>query len=180
MVTGHRENVRWERERDDRQKQWEREDQARGEQWERERDDRQKQWQREDSLRWQEERQQAYARLIAALYEWDNALRWAVATRENEARFGEGRGLDTAEIERRATAARETLALVQLMAPKRISALASRAIGDRGVFRITHLEAKPIDLTHVDAGWKRLLERRSELLAAMQENLGLEMGHRTT
>jgi hypothetical protein len=104
LWSGHRENVRWSREKEDREKLWQRE-----------RQDRQEQWQREDSLCWHQDRQQAYARLIAALNEWDNELRRAVAIRQNEAKFGEEREIDTTEIERRATAARETLPLVLFM-----------------------------------------------------------------
>ena len=61
------------------------------------------------------------------------------------------------------------------MAPKTVGALARSAIRGRKVFRITCLEAKPIDDADLDEKWKHLLENRSELLAAMQENLGLEI-----
>jgi hypothetical protein len=162
--TDTREDVRWERERHERR-----------DQWERERDDRWEQWQREDSSRWQQERQQAYARLIAALYEWDDQLRHAIATRQNDAQSGEESEPDTADIDRKATAARETLALVQFLARKKICTLASRAMGDRESFRITHLEAKPIDVDQLDEGWRLLLKGRFELLAAMQEDLGLQI-----
>ena len=162
--TDFREDDRWRRERGDRQ-----------DQWERERDDRWDQWQREDSLRWRQERQQAYARLIAALYEWDDKLASARAARTDDANSGEQGEPDTAGLERSATAARQIVPLVQFMAPKTVGALARSAIQDRKVFWITCLEAKPIDDADLDEKWKHLLENRSELLAAMQENLGLEI-----
>jgi hypothetical protein len=43
-------------------------------QLDRAREDRREQWQREDSLRWLQSRQQAYARLMAALTAWDSVL----------------------------------------------------------------------------------------------------------
>jgi len=43
-------------------------------QWQREREARLEQWQREDSVRWLEDRQRTYARFVAALYEWDDKL----------------------------------------------------------------------------------------------------------
>lgn len=61
LATGHRENVRWGRERTERDRQWQRE-----------RDERREQWKREDSLRWVPTRQEAYAQLIANLRDWNS------------------------------------------------------------------------------------------------------------
>ena len=79
-----REDVRWQRERQDRQ-----------EQWQQERQTRQELWEREDSHRWLQDRQQAYARLMAALYTWDDELRRARADRKVAALLNERSELDT-------------------------------------------------------------------------------------
>ena len=96
--TDRREDVRWQRERDDRQ-----------EQWQREREAREEQWQHEDALRWLQNRQQAYAGLIAVLYQWDNVLSSAIAVRHNDVRFIEWTPLDRDEHRAAAKAAAELL-----------------------------------------------------------------------
>lgn len=190
LWTGHRENVRWSREREDRQKQWEREDQARQEQrrredqarqeeWRRERDDRQEQWQREDRLRWLQGKQAAYAGLIAGLDEWDHELGSARAARTVDAEFPDvqklwPQELDTAELKHRGKTARDALALVQFMAPKAVGGLARRTVQDREEFQVVHLATQPTDAADLNARWDRLRKRRRELLTAMREDLGLE------
>ena len=88
--TDRREDVRWQREREDRQ-----------EQWRRERQDRQEQWQREDSLRWLQHRQAAYARLTTALFQWDAELRSVGERRQADAPVSEQTQVDWNEMDRR-------------------------------------------------------------------------------
>jgi hypothetical protein len=142
--------------------------------WQRERADRAGQWRREDSLRWLQDRQQAYARLIAALYEWDGVLLSAVASRHNDLALKRRTELDTAERIRVRRAAREALPLVQFMAPQTVRWQARRAIADRESFWIVHLTPDPPDRAEMDAGWTRLGERTSLLREAMRDDLGLE------
>lgn len=168
--TDRREDVRWKREQGDRNNHWQRE-----------RDDRQEQWRREDSLRWLQDKQAAYTRLIAALDEWDQELGSARAAHTVDAAFREyeelwPKELDAAELKRRGKAAREALALVQFMAPKAVSGLARRAVQDREEFRVIHLTVQPTDPADLDARWMRLLKRRREVLTAMRDDLGLEIG----
>jgi len=167
--TDRREDVRWKREQGDRK-----------DQWQRERDDRQEQWKREDSLRWLQDKQAAYARLIAALDEWDQELGSARAARTVDAEFREyeelwPKELDTAELKRRGKVAREVLALVQLMAPRAVGGLARRTIQDHEEFQVIHLTVRPTDPAYLNARWMRLLKRRRELLTAIRDDLGLEI-----
>jgi hypothetical protein len=141
--------------------------------WGRERDDRQEQWKREDSLRWLQDRQQAYARLIAALDEWDHELGSARAALTIDAEFAEyeklwPKELDTAELKRRGKTARDALALVQFMAPKAVGGLARRTVQDREEFQVIHLATQPTDATDLNERWARLRARRRDLLAAMR------------
>jgi hypothetical protein len=168
--TDRREDVRWEREQADRK-----------DQWQRERDDRLEQWKREDSLRWLQDKQAAYARLIAALDEWDQELGSARAARTVDAEFKEyeqlwPKELDMTESKRRGKAAREALALVQFMSPNALGGLARRTVQDREEFQVIHLAVQPTDAADLNARWMRLLKRRRELLAAMRDDLGLEIG----
>ena len=96
--TDRREDVRWQREREDRQ-----------EQWQRERQDRQEQWQREDSLRWPQHRQAAYARLTTALFQWDAELRSVGERRQADASVSEQTQVDWTEMDRRERDTREAL-----------------------------------------------------------------------
>ena len=158
-----REDVRWQREREDR-----------AEQWQREREDRAEQWRREDSLRWLQDRQQAYAQLMAALYEWDVVLVSAIATRHNDVALSRRTELDVAERIRVSRAVREALALAQFMAPQAVRSLARRAITDRESFWIVHLTPDPPDQRKMDAAWTDLVERTNSLRGAMRNDLGLE------
>jgi hypothetical protein len=161
--TDSREDVRWQRERNDR-----------AEQWQRERDDRAEQWRREDSLRWLQDRQQAYARLIAALYEWDSVLLSAIASRHNDLALNTRTKLDAAERIRVSKSAREALPLMQFMAPPAVRSQARRAIRDRESFWIVHLTPDPPDQLKMDAAWKDLIKRTNSLRGAMRNDLGLE------
>jgi hypothetical protein len=142
--------------------------------WQRERDDRQEQWRREDSLRWLQDRQQAYARLLGVLYDWDAVLSSALATIDADLSSGE-RTIDTTEIDRRARAARNALAPAQFMAPKAVRSLAQSAVTDReelesSVFGFIAGEV----LFNAHQRWMRLSEATSLLQEAMRSDLGLE------
>jgi hypothetical protein len=142
--------------------------------WERERTDRAEQWRREDSLRWLQDRQQAYARLLAALYEWDRALLSAIADRQSDVALNKRTDLDAAERINVSTAARELVPLVLFMAPETVRSLTRVAITDRESFWIVHLTPDPPDLLKMDEGWTRIVERTSWLREAMRIDLGVE------
>jgi type II secretory pathway pseudopilin PulG len=140
-----------------------------------ERKDRRQQWQREDALRWQQDRQQAYARLIAALYAWDDELRSARASRDVAAYLNERSELDTAELRRLRTAAREARSVVDFMASDTVRSLASSALTDREAFRVAHLTGDaPADTAKTDAEWTRVRNRTVSLRDAMRADLGLQ------
>ncbi len=141
--------------------------------WERERGDRQDQWRREDSLRWLQDRQQAYAKLIAALYEWDVVLRSAIANRKNDAALNERTELDTAEMWRARRVARVALPLVEFMAPQTVRSRARSAVQDREAFWIVQLTGE-FDSADTDAKWTRLAKGTSSLRKAMRDDLKFE------
>jgi hypothetical protein len=148
--------------------------------WQREREDRADQWRHEDRLRWLQDRQQVYARLLAALYEWDRWLLSGIETRRSDLKQGQRSELDTAERIRVSKAAREALPLVQFMAPESVRLLARHAINDRQQFQWMHLTRSPpdrpaADLSEwMDRSWTRVGERTSSLRDAMRDDLGLE------
>ena len=144
--------------------------------WKREREDRQDQWRREDSLRWLQDRQQAYARLIAALHEWDAVLDSAITERKVDAQFGRRRELDATEWRRMLRVAHEILPLVQFMSPQTVRSRARSAVQDREAFWILYLAGNQSDSAAMDAGWKRVAKRTSLLHEAMRGDLKLEGG----
>ncbi len=160
----HREKKRWQREREDRQ-----------EQWRREREDRQVQWEREDSLRWLQDRQQAYARFVAALFEWDARLSKARVACKYDAEFGTRTKLDTAEIAGTRMAARQDLTLVQFMAPEEIRSLARSAVTFREAFLMVHLDVDEVNVAELDAAWNQLSTSMTALLKAMRNDLRIEI-----
>lgn len=164
MWTGHRESVRWSRERKNREAQWRREREA----W-------QQQWQREDRLRWKQDRQQCYARLIAALNEWDAQLTSALATRELDARLDEHIEIDTAEMDRLGTATRLPLALVQLMGSAKVHSLAESAVHERWQLRLLRLTNVDATVAEIKEKWAIVFELTTSLREAMREDLGLEI-----
>ena len=83
------------------------------------------QWQREDAQRWLQDRQQAYARLMAALDEWDVAVNQGMARRHTDALTGERSEYDPAEWKELRQAARAAQGLVELMAPESVRGRAS-------------------------------------------------------
>ena len=158
-----REDVRWQRERKNRQEQWQQERQTRREQWE-----------REDSHRWLQDRQQAYARLMAALYTWDDELRRTRADHNIAALLNERSELDTSELRRLRSAARDARALVDLMASDAVRPLARSALTDRDIFGTVHLAGdEPADPAETDEAWARVRRGTVSLREAMRSDLGL-------
>jgi hypothetical protein len=173
LWTGHRENVRWSREQQDREDQWQREDQARRDQWQREREDRQQQWQREDAQRWLQDRQQIYARLMAALDEWDVAVDNAVAQRHADALTGESREYDSTEWDELRRAARAAQGLVELMAPESVRGLARSAVVRRQAIWMLYLTVEDADLSKMDEERSTVRKVTRDLRDAMRGDLGL-------
>jgi hypothetical protein len=159
-----REDVRWQRESQDRQDQWRQERQTRQELWE-----------REDSHRWLQDRQQAYARLMAALYTWDDELRRTRADRNVAALLNERSELETPELRHLRAAARDARALVDLMASETVRRLGRSAQMDREMFGTVHLAGdQPADPTKTDEAWAHVREGTVLLREAMRSDLGLE------
>ena len=181
--TAHSQKQQWDRELTFRLAQWDREHATRQEQWERERASRQEEWQREDSLRWLQNRQQAYARLIAALYEWDDVLRQAMATRQNDAALSRPpTQLDEAAYSAGHKLATEALPLVEFMAPQPVRTLAGDVVRERTGFWLLTLPEDPtepgreIDTAGLDRQWSALYKNTAKLLDAMRSDLELETG----
>ena len=142
--------------------------------WKREGLARREQWEREDSQRRLQDRQQAYARLMAALYAWDDELRRARADPDIAVSLNDRSELDTAELRRLRAAAREARALVDLMAPEPVRELAKRAQTDREGFGTIRLEPdKSVDLAKTAVAWTRVREGTVLLREAMRTDLGL-------
>jgi hypothetical protein len=131
-------------------------------------------WKREDSQRRLHDRQEAYARLMATLYAWDDELRRARADRNLGALLNEHSELDTAELRRLRMAAREARAMVDLMAPDCVRSLAKSAQTDREIFGTVHLELdESMDPAKAKAAWTRVREGTVSLREAMRTDLGL-------
>ncbi len=162
--TDRREDVRWQREREDRQ-----------EQWQREQRDRQEQWQREDSLRWLQYRQAAYARLTTALFQWDAELGSAGKRRKADALAGERTQVDWTEMDRRARDTREALDSVLFLAPGGVGALARTVIKRREIFRSTCLAPQEVAPADLDKGLVELVESRRSLRDALRNDVELEV-----
>jgi signal transduction histidine kinase len=141
--------------------------------WQRERGERQDQWQREDSLRWLQDRQVAYARLVTSLDAWDVAASKAIAQRHTDALVGELREFDRAEWNELRQAARAARGLVELMAPESVRGPARMAVVRRDSLRMFYLTEEGADLDEMDAAWKETLKVTTALRDAMREDLGL-------
>jgi len=132
-------------------------------------------WEREEFQRRWQDRQQVYARLMAALYAWDDELRRARADRNIRALLNERSELDTAELRRLRMAAREARALVDLMAPDSVRTLAKSAQTDRETFGTVQLELEEsADPARTNAAWARVREGTVSLREAMRTDLGLQ------
>lgn len=162
-----REDKRWAREREDRR-----------EQWERERQDRQEQWQREDSLRWLQDRQQAYARLLAALDEWDTRLRDAYGIRRRDAELNARTELDTSGIEHAGEAARSAIDSARFMGSKDVEDNAIMAWATHASFPV-FLEDETVSLTKLSSLWAQVLHTTDLVHEAMRSDLGIETARTT-
>jgi hypothetical protein len=141
--------------------------------WKRERQERLEQWHREDSQRWLQERQQAYARLITALHEWELALevlyraRWIHRKAQTRAEF------DMTAIRSARDAADEALVSVRFIAPE--------SLGSRAQFVVSAHSRFPLvtaDITsgrQLDAEWNQVLNSTEGLREFMSKDLGLEI-----
>jgi hypothetical protein len=138
--------------------------------WERERQERHEEWQREDSLRWRQARLAAYARLTAAMYHWDNLLRDARDCRRQDARAE----LDMTEINRAAWAATEALADVIFLCPVSVGDQARRAVIVRERFTLSCLKPNEVSRADLDQGWNDMPASRKRLRDAMRADVGLE------
>jgi hypothetical protein len=158
-----REDVRWERER-----------QNRLEQWRRERQDRLEQWRREDSQRWLKERQQAYDRLITALNDWERSLetlykaRWLDLRKETPTEF------DMTPIQKARDAASEALLSVRFIAPKPLRDMGQLAFSAHYKFPLVTADIK--SGRELDAARQQVLNSAEMLHRLMSEDLGLEVG----
>lgn len=165
LWTGHREKVRWQNERTEREQQWGRE-----------RDARQQQWQREDDQRWLQTRQQMFAKLIAEVHDWDDKLLGAVTSRRLDAKFPPYREIDKSGIQQARQAARETSALVELMSQEKVAGPARTAVILRRHVELL-LDPKPgsedVDIAELDENWDRAQKSLSTLTKAMRYDLGL-------
>jgi hypothetical protein len=158
----NRENVRW---------QWERQDRL--EQWQRERQDRLEQWQREDSQRWLKERQQAYARLITALNEWESALETLYKARWRDLRKETPTEFDMTAVRRTRDAANEALVSVRFIAPKSLRDMAQFVFSAHYRFPLVTADIKSGH--QLDAERKLVLNSTERLHKLMSEDLGLEI-----
>jgi hypothetical protein len=165
LWTGHRDKIRWQNERTEREQQWGRE-----------RDARQQQWQREDNQRWLQTRQQMYARLIAEMHDWDDKLLGAVTSRRLDAKFPPYREIDKSGIQQARQGARETSALVEFMSQEKVAGPARTAVVLRRHVELL-LDPKPgsedVDIAELDKNWDRAQKSLSTLTKAMRDDLGL-------
>jgi hypothetical protein len=144
--------------------------------WQRERSDRQEQWRREDSLRWLQDRKQAYARLIRTLDEWDAETKMALGFSVN---LKTKKVFAKAEIDRLSKAAAEAMTQVEFMAPELICMHAKRAVAFRSALWLALFWELHDDVAHVlpfgpSPVRERLAETRDNLFKIMQKHLGLK------
>jgi hypothetical protein len=153
-------------------------------QWERERKDRQQQWERERASRWLQDRQQTYARLLAALHEWDDFLTQAVTKRQTDLVIGEHTSLDKAGYDAAAKAVMETLPLVEFMASSSVFTQTVAVVTGRQALWFLSLTAPPdreidaendreIDAEKLGRDMAALMVKKSLLVAAMRKDLGV-------
>jgi hypothetical protein len=146
--------------------------------WDREREDRRQQWDRERANRWLQERQQAYARLTAALHEWDEFLVKALPARVVESVSGEK--LDDAAHFAMAKATSEALALVGLIGSLAIFKGAADLVEQRYAYWMELNRREPpdskIDTAKLTKDLAQLTVSRYQLMSAMRDELGVEGG----
>lgn len=146
----------------------------------RERTDREAQWRRDDSIRWHQDRKQAYAELIAALYAWDGWLE-AAGTEYQLARIEDRRPeLDVTERTQVAKKADEALVVVEFMASEKVRQLALASVQERrhAGWLVTfkkHNPDEPAEQRWSTAAWRKIVANNtSALREAMRKELRLE------
>lgn len=165
LATGHRENVRWKRERTERDRQWQRE-----------RDERRGQWEREDSLRWVQTRQEAYARLVANLRDWDSELLSALTVLKLNKQYGDNREIDKTRTEQAQSAARDTLTLAEFLAPDSVADQAGTAFRN---LQLLHAGIRgyptlpPGGVDELQKLWERATHAQATLKRSLRDDLGL-------
>jgi hypothetical protein len=165
LATGHRENIRWGRERTERDRQWQRE-----------RDERLDQWEREDSLRWVQTRQEAYARLIADLRDWDSELLSALTVLKVNRQYGDDSKIDKTGAGEAQSAARDALTLAEFLAPDSVAGQAGAAFRS---LQLLHAGIRgyptlpPGGVDELQKLWERATRARTTLERSMRDDLGL-------
>jgi hypothetical protein len=137
------------------------------------RKDRRDQWRREDTQRWLPDRQEAYARLMAALAAWDASATQAIARRHTDAVVGERSAFDSAEWQKLRQATRDAQGLVELLAPESVRGIARMAEVRRDWLRVSYLTEENVSLDEMDEFWKEALKVTTALRNAMRKDLGL-------
>ncbi len=129
----------------------------------------------EKSVRWLQDRQQAYARLMAALAAWDVATNQGIAQRHTDRVIGERSEHDSSQWHELRRAAREEQGLVELMAPEFVRGRARMAVARRDsmMFYLGEDDADHADLAEMDEAWKAALQASRALRDAMRSDLGL-------
>ena len=138
--------------------------------WNREHEERQELWKREDYLRLRQERLAAYTRLTDAMYEWDSLLRSAIERRREDARAE----VDTTETERAHRVAVDALAQVLLLSPDWVYTQARKNAQVRESVTSSCLKPKETSRAALDKGWDDLRDTRKLLRYKMRVDLGLE------
>jgi hypothetical protein len=131
------------------------------------------QWRRDEAVRWLQDRQQAYARLMAALDDWDVAVDKAVAQRHTDAVTGERREYDSAEWDELRRAARAAQGVVELMAPESVRGPARSAVVRRQAIWMLYLTVEDADLSKMDEERSTVRKVTRALRDAMRGDLGL-------
>lgn len=130
-------------------------------------------WAHDETVRWLQDRQQAYARLMAALDDWDVAVNQGMARCHTDALVGERSAYDSAEWNELRRAARAAQGLVELMAPESVRGLARSAVQRRQAMWVVYLTDENADLSKMDEEWSRVRKVTGALRDAMRGDLGL-------
>lgn len=137
------------------------------------RKDRREQWKREDTPRWLPDRQDAYARLMAALAAWDAATSQAIARRRSDAVVGKRSEFDSTEWQHLRRAYRDAEGLVELLAPESVRGIARMAGVRRDWMTVSYLTEENINLDEMDEAWNKAAKVTIALRKAMRHDLGL-------
>ena len=131
------------------------------------------QWTHDEAARWLRDRQQAYARLMATLDDWDVVVNHGMARRHTDALVGERRAYASSEWNELRQAARTAQGLVELMAPESVRGLARSAVVRRQAMWVFYLTVENADLSKMDEEWSRVQADTRALRNAMRADLRL-------